>query len=330
MVDDPTERAHATPLAGPSRSALAARERASAAVVHTSTTCERMLAPTTERLARIHRQQIDRDPWPDFDAFERGRYDEALLRDAARHWARRATAEHGSIHQFSGLLHALCEARVGLQLLGPLARLITDEVRHAELCARMALACDPEGPTQSPRAFGWPLPRAPWPAPPDEGTPAAIMTWAASAILIACCLGETLSRPMYESLIVVCTDPIAESVLRQIQRDEHLHAAFGWDAVATLLPAIGDEGRARLQEALRRAFGGFEATTACGRSVESIAGRELTIARGDAPNLGILGPDQYAMIFFATIEHEIFPALTALGLDPAAAWAGRPKVTIDE
>jgi hypothetical protein len=319
----PDERA----LAAPSRPALealaAARDSPRPLVDLTALTCARMLDPATPRLARIYRHQIERDRWPDFAAFDHDRYPLDLRRDAACHWARRAVAEYGSVHQFSALTRALCEARIGLELLGPLARLLTDELRHAELCARMALVIDPEGPTASPREFAWPAPLAPWPDAPS-GDRDAILTWAAGVILIACCLGETLSRPLYDALIVVCSDPVAEAVLRQIQRDEHLHAAFGWDALATLWPALAPAGRAALQERLRLALGGFEATTACGLTIDMIAGSELEITRGEAPNLGTLEAHHYAVIFFSTVERELFPALRAIGLDPAAAWAARP------
>ena len=321
MSEEAAERA----AAGPSRAAIAGLAAASDAVARGSSTCERLVAPATPRLARIHRAQVEREPWPDFAVFDRGRYDLALRREAAGEWARRAVAEHGSIHQFSALSHALCEARVGLELLGPLARLITDEVRHAELCARMALAIDPEGPTARPGDFAWPIPQAPWAAAPDPGAREAALAWAAEVMLVACCLGETLSRPMYDALIVRCTDPIAEAVLRQIQRDEHLHAAFGWDALALLLPALEASGRARLEGALRRAFGGFEATTACGIEVAALAGTTLEVRRGEGPNLGTMDAAHYATIFFATIEREIFPALAALGFDPAAAWRERSR-----
>ncbi len=311
-------------LAGPSRGALRGIEVLSPSIERTSETCERLLAPTTERLRRIHHRQIERERWPDFTAFERERYPLDLRREAARHWGLRSVAEHGSILQFSAVTHALSQARVGLELLGALARLITDEVRHAELCARMALACDPEGPEASPGAFAWPLPASPWEDAPSTEEREALLAWAARAILVACCLGETLSRPMYDALVVVCRDPVAAQVLRQIQRDEHLHAAFGWDALALLWPALGEGGRAGLQDCLRRAFGGFEVTTACGHRIEDIAGRTITVERGEGPNLGVLDGEQYAMIFFATVEQELFPALLSIGLDPARAWRERP------
>lgn len=315
-------------LSGPSRDALRRLERPGAAVDLAAPLAgtERMLAPTTERLARIHRQQIERDRWPEFDRFDPARYDPALRREAARQWAARARAEHGSIHQFSAVTHALCEARVGLELLGALSRLITDEVRHVDLCARMALACDPDGPRAEPERFAWPVPGAPWPPAPGPRARDELLAWAASAIMIACCIGETLSRPMLEALVVVTTDPVASDVSRQILRDEHLHAAFGWDALALLLPALDRRGHERLHAALTAAFGGFELTAAGGHTIEAIAGRELVLVRGE-PNLGTMTSEQFAVIFFATIEQEVMPALTSLGLDARRAWAERPRPT---
>jgi len=285
---------------------------------------ERMLAATTERLGRMHRAQVHRDPWPAFEAFEPERYPAALRRGAAVQWAGRARAEHGSVHQFTILGHALCNARIELSVLGALARLCTDEVRHAELCAEMAIACWPEGTRREPAVFRWDLPRAPWampPAPSDDPQP--LLAWAAEAILVSCCIGETLSRPMLEAIAVVATDPLADAVARQILRDEHLHATFGWETLGLLLPRLSHAQREALERRMARAFGGVEASTACGISVEQVADTELEIVRGEQPNLGTLSDEQYAMIFFATMEGEVLPQLQALGLDAMEAWRRR-------
>ena len=269
-------------------------------------------------LAAMHRAQIRRDPWPDFAAFPRASYPEPLRREAAEHWAARARAEHGSVHQFTQVSHALCVAQAPLELLGALARLITDEVRHAELCVDMAEACQPAGNA----GLRWPTPRAPWPDPPLGEGPRALRAWAARAILVACCRGETISRPLLEAVVVVATDPLAEAVARQILRDEHLHATFGWEALAWLLERVGPADRARLQaQVLPRALRGFERTTACGLAAAELAGTTLRIERGPA-NLGVLSERQQAQIFFSCLEREVFPRLRELGFDPNAAWAG--------
>lgn len=300
---------------------------------------ERMLATATERLGRMHRAQVHRDPWPDFASFEVARYDERLRRAAAVQWAGRARAEHGSVHQFTILAHTLCRARVELVVLGALARLCTDEVRHAELCAEMALACWPEGTGREPAVFRWEPPRLPWTEPPATASvPAGAddeprLAWAAEAILVSCCIGETLSRPMLEAIAVVATDPLAEAVARQILRDEHLHASFGWETLGLLLPRLSVDRREALQQRMSQAFGAVEATTACGIAVEAVAGKSLEIAEGTvegAPNLGTLTDEQYAMIFFATMETEVLPRLQALGLDAMAAWRQRPRAVAGE
>ena len=61
----------------------------------------------------------------------------------------------------------------------------------------------PEGPRVEPRVFRWPQPRPPWrdpPSPRESSDPEPRLAWASEAILTACCLGETLSKPMLEAL----------------------------------------------------------------------------------------------------------------------------------
>ena len=286
---------------------------------------ERMLAPAGERLGGAHRKQVHRDPWPAFERFDPAPWSVEQRRAAALQWSGRARNEHGSVQQFGQLTQVLASARVELELLGVLARMITDEVRHAELCARMALAIWPEGVAIEPKLFRWPQPRTPWedpPSPRERLDPEPRLAWAAGAILTACCLGETLSKPMLEALVVVTTEPTAESVSRQILRDEHLHATFGFEALALLLPRMSEAARAGLQVQLAADFAGFERSV-CGKiTIADVANSEVIIERGE-PNLGVLSEQQYAVIFYSCLETEIFPKLRALGLDPDAAWRTR-------
>ncbi|EDM80908.1 hypothetical protein PPSIR1_28398 [Plesiocystis pacifica SIR-1] len=292
------------------------------------------LASPSPRLATIHRRQVHRDPWPDFSTFDPAPWSVDQRRRAAREWAHRGRNELGSVQQFSELCHALATARVEFEILGSLARLITDEVRHAQLCTEFAAVLWPAealGPIED--TLDWPRPRAPWRAAPElrrpraEGDPddeSAVLRWAASAILTACCLGETLSRPMLEALAIVATEPLAEAVCRQILRDEHLHATFGWEALGALLPRLGEDDRAALQAQLGEDLRGFERTVCGGIDIAEVAGCELVIERGE-PNLGVLDTRQYAMIYFACVEGEIFPRLRELGFDTQSAWLARAK-----
>lgn len=290
-----------------------------------SVTTQHMLAPAGERLGGAHRKQVHRDPWPAFERFDPAPWSTEARRAAALQWSGRARNEHGSVQQFGQLTQVLASACVELELLGVLARMITDEVRHAELCARLAFAIWPEGLTIEPNLFRWPQPRPPWKDPPSPRArldPEPRLAWAAGSILTACCLGETLSKPMLEALVVVTTEPTAEAVSRQILRDEHLHATFGFEALALLLPRLSEAARADLQTQLAADFAGFERSV-CGKvRIADVANTQVIIERGE-PNLGVLSELQYAVIFYSCLETEIFPKLRALGLDPDAAWRAR-------
>lgn len=325
------ERAQALSSAGSVEAGPSVESPREGEVEDARTGTERMVAASRDRLASIHRKQVHRDPWPDFSSFDPSPWTDRQRRDAALQWAGRGRNEYGSIHQFSEVAHALATARIEAEVLGCLARLITDEVRHAELCSAMALAVWPEGRSIEPAVFRWPRPRAPWPAAPklrarerdgEAFDDEAILAWAAGAILTACCLGETLSKPMLEALAVVSTEPLAEAVSRQILRDEHLHATFGWETLALLLPRLKPSARQTLQDQLSTDLRGFERSVCLELRIADVAGREITIERGE-PNLGVLTNEQYTMMFYACLEGEIFPNLEALGFDPAAAWAAR-------
>ena len=284
--------------------------------------------PSTDRLSTLSRTQILRDPWPAFETFEADRYPRALRERTARQWWRRAREEYGSIHEFTALSHVLCEVRAPIDLLGGLSRLITDEVRHAELCATMARALLPDVAAET--VYDWAPPKAPWPTPPLEGGDRMALTrWAADVVLCACCLGETLSRPLYEALATVTTDPVPEAVVRQILRDEHLHATFGWEALTFLLTELDEPSIEYLQKRLSKRLAGFEHTcTPEGKSIEAFAGTEVVIeppGPDASPNLGLLDPEVYATIFYATLESEILPRFDELGFDAMRAWQERGR-----
>lgn len=274
-----------------------------------------LTSATRARLQSIGRTHLRRDPWPDFDAFDPERYPMALRRRAARQWWRRAREEYGSISEFSQLAHTLTLARAPIELLSALSRLITDEARHAHLCAAMAEALASDEP------FDWEPPRAPWPDPPADV--AQVWAWAADVVICACCLGETLSRPLFECVATLVTDPVPEGVVRQILRDEHLHATFGWEMLAWLRDRVPEPV---LQASMRRRFAGFERScVAESLGPEDLKG-ELVIAPPDPdapPNLGHLGAREYAMVFYATLESEVIPRFEALELDAKTAWAER-------
>ncbi|MFT5355056.1 MAG: hypothetical protein ACI9KE_002270 [Polyangiales bacterium] len=271
-------------------------------------------------LAKQHRKQIARAPWPNFEGFEGDRYLVEERRTAARQWLRRAREEYGSVHEFSLLLGALTRVGAPTEWTGILARLITDEARHVELCRSMACALVGE---EEVAGMDWSPPTPPFPAPP---TGERVLAWAADVVLCTCCIGETVSVPLYESLATVTTDPVARAVVEQIRRDELLHSRFGWEALEWLLPRLKTDERAWLEARLAWRLGGFERTCSAGQSLADLVGKEVVIEApsADAPaNLGHQEARVYATVFYATLEHEILPRFEALGFDAMGAWAAR-------
>ncbi len=275
-------------------------------------------------LAQLHQGQIKRAEWPRFEDFDRAPYPLELRRHAARTWHTRAQHEYGSVLEFSALLHALTRIGAPIEFTGALGRLLTDEARHAELCRAMSVALVGEDETQ---ALAWQpvaMPFAPAPAELE-----AVPLWVADVLMTSCCIGETLSRPLYEALINVTTDAVPRSVVRQILRDEHLHAAFGWHALKWWLPRLKESARERLGVLLAQRLAGFESTCSAGVDLAALVGRELILepAGPDAePNLGTQPREQFALIFYATLEAEVLPRFEELGLDATRAWRERPAL----
>ena len=271
------------------------------------------LEPTTELLGRFHRTLIDRRvevPWSAFDASS---YSPALVEHARRHWAGRAVAEYQSTAQFAQLMHRLTLIGAPVELIGAATRLITDECRHAELCAKMA---DLLG-----GRLGYDVPARGMSILDEERDP-----WIAIAktVLNVCCFGETLSIPMLEALTIVASDPTPQAIARQIASDEEYHSRYGWEVMTWLMPRLDDDQRARLKASLPPMLSHFERVCAGSPDMlEALAGQEIEIEPED-PNLGTLTDEQYAAIFYHTLDAQILPSLEALGFEALDAWRQRP------
>lgn len=264
----------------------------------------------------MHTAQIRRADWPAFDTFDAERYPVRLRERAAKQWRRRAREEYRSIHEFSELAHALTRVGAPLELLGGLARLITDEVRHAALCREMATCLGAVSVEWSAASELFP------PAPEDA---ADVLAWASDVVIAGCCIGETLSRPLYETLATLITDSVPEAVVRQILKDEHLHARFGWETLAWLWPQLDEASQKERTAELSRRLGSFERACSAGHPLADLVG-ELAVeapAADAPPNLGHLPPRVYATVFYATLEAEVLPGFRALGIDADEAWRQR-------
>jgi hypothetical protein len=173
-------------------------------------------------------------------------------REAAR-WTRDAREEHASIAAFARLSVDLLALGAPPALIERAHRAALDEVLHARLAFALAgaYAGEPVGPGAWPEAL--------------EGEaaerPAGTLRRVALESLVDGAYGEGLAA--LRAAAEVSADPAVAAVLATIARDEAVHAALGWDALAfcvardgSLAPALVEAAAglaARADSALERA-----------------------------------------------------------------------------
>lgn len=169
-------------------------------------------------------------PWDEFDI---ALYDDDVI-DAARvYWSRRAWGEYGAISESPAMqFRYVLEGREpDLSLFWAIRT--QEEVRHAEVCMRMAELLG-----------GYHL------QPSDEelkaiagalGTRARVLDRSRPLeVTIAglVCVAETVVYDVFLQLVRVVTDPVAKQIFRLILRDEIRHCDFGWDYLAHRAPSM--------------------------------------------------------------------------------------------
>jgi hypothetical protein len=241
---------------------------------------------------------------------DREAFEAKALRAAAGAWRARAVQEYTSLALFTQLASQVHVLGLPLDWSGGFARMIADEVRHAELCARMTelLAGAP--------------PRV------DESTlhlpvyARSLRAHVRGVLVAAFCIGETLSGRFFRRCLRAATVAVAKDVVRVICDDETFHGRFGWEAAALLMRddgtrAFRDE-RASLAAQLPELFAHYRKL--CGasrRPAWAFANPEAP----PAPNFGTLTGAGYARQYWEGMRDDVVPALVAIGLPEADdAW----------
>ena len=143
-------------------------------------------------------------------------------------WTGRLNGEYVAAAHFSQLASALLVAGVPIEISACMSRIVGDELRHAELCARVVR-----------HLGGEPCYR--WEQSPllDFGDAEPLQAIFRHVLGLAC-LSETVSLAILDRNLAAADEPIAD-VLRRIRADEAFHAEAGW-AVATLVAEWLPEG----------------------------------------------------------------------------------------
>jgi hypothetical protein len=161
-------------------------------------------------------------------------------------WRERMRQEHLAVGAFAVLTQELAAVGCDGVVLELIARASSDEVRHAEICGRMATTLLGDG--RVPRAWrGLPnLPRQPG---------ADVATQALLHVVEMCCLSETLTGVFFTEMHARATAP-ARGVIESLLEDEIDHGRVGWAYLAVRAQASSLDGLSRaLPAMLDRTFG---------------------------------------------------------------------------
>lgn len=222
---------------------------------------------------------------------------EALRRRAGEAWAFRSRVEHEAARRFARLAPLIAGFDADSPVPALLRRASDDEVRHADLCAGLALA------------YGHP--------PPGAGEDAAIAPAsllprpaALYEMVAACCITETESMATLASLLDAPAEPGVERVLREIARDEVVHGRMGWAHLAREAQRGDVSFLSRFIPAMLR-----------GMTDDALFAKG-SAEPDDLLRHGVLPRDRKRETFVQTLREVVFPGLAQFGIDvaPARAW----------
>ncbi len=170
-----------------------------------------------------------RHPWPERDpAVAELAADERAT--VAAIWHGRAEAELRASGSFAYIADTLAAAGAHGDLVALARRAVSDEVRHSELCARVAAAYA-DTPLPAPRKLEVTIPR-------HAGANRALRR--VLHVVGMSCFNETIGSAFLELCRERATGALVRAALRELLTDEIDHARIGWAFVASL------EGPARI------------------------------------------------------------------------------------
>ncbi len=251
--------------------------------------------PWARRLVR-RRAGLDRLPWNDVAP-----HATPEQREAARWvWTQSAFSEIASAAAFAEISASLLAAGAPIDLVAAAGDFVVDEIVHAELSARVAMALGGAVPLEVD------LERLVRPA-----TGPKPLLRAAELIVRTSCVGEALTVPILKSARATAGSPLIAAVLGRIVRDEAAHAQIGPWFLDWAAPSLDDGDRAHLGRIAGDAVRAFAPMLAD------------TCSAG--PSLGVLDCATFDPVFAAAVDRRVARPLAARGI--FLAEADRPRVS---
>jgi hypothetical protein len=215
-------------------------------------------------------------------------------------WRERMRQEHLAVGAFALLARELAEVGSSSIVLSLVTRAASDEVRHAEICRRFAVAL--LGEREVPARFRG-LPKVPM---HEDATRAERVLY---HVVEMCCLSETLTGVYFTEMIARSTDPVAREVVESLLEDEVDHGRVGWAYLAERARERRLGGLAKaLPAMLDRTFG--PVLGARRRGPREDRQRDVGLER-----CAYLGPSAGADVYARALRDVILPGFDELGVD---------------
>jgi hypothetical protein len=236
-------------------------------------------------------------PWGELDVGSLGARGRATV---GASWRERMKQEHLAVGAFALLARELAEEGCDLVVLSLVTRASSDEVRHADICRRFAVALLGEEAVPA-RVRG--LPKVPM----HDG--ASARDRVLFHVVEMCCLSETLTGVYLTEMLARTTDPVARVAIESLLEDEIDHGRVGW----AYLAERASQGRA----------GGLSASLVpmLDRTFRAVFDSAARAPRDDAKleRGGYLGAHAAADLYARALGDVILPGFETLGVDVAPA-----------
>lgn len=218
-----------------------------------------------------------------------------------RQWQERATAELRVASMFATIAREVFEGGADPVVMKLVARAVSDEVRHAEICRLLATR-------YLGREVAWPPP-GPVPLPMHGPAPDALRP--TLHITAMCCINETLASAWLETCRADATVPLAKAALRELLADDVDHARIGWAHLAST--AVTPEVRAQIAGWLPRLLEASMLPWLNGAGAPDYAGY---------PAHGVPSSATTREVVESTTREVVLVGFAQLGVDtsPAHAW----------
>lgn len=210
-------------------------------------------------------------------------------------WRGRMVNEHVSARVFAGLVPQLMRAEVDADLHEEVAAMISDELRHARLCAAAVHALGGDAVAELP----------PITAIPEHEDATPIEALLRNVISVGC-LSETVAVALIDGERLRTPNPALAGLLQEILADEVAHARFGWRFLEATAGALDPATRERLDGYLEVALRHLIA-----HELAHLPARPAPSAAAEA--IGVCDGNDARALFFDTLREVIVPGLTAHG-----------------